>query len=245
MYDAPIAEVSGACFAGDRLVLVGDAAPVLAWAPWAGGPGTWSLIDVADLPGAPPETGQFEAVTHVGADTVVIVCEGPSLLVAVDLRQRRVTGCWHLRVDLPKLAKAWRKDENSRGEGLFFGADRVFLGKEKRPATIIEFGPAGAASLGEPKPGDWQMPPSGDLVALARHDVDLPDVSDVCVADGIVWLLSDQDRCLQPLGGEPVALPAHIDKPEGLARTPEGDWLVAVDNRDGRNALFVEAVVAS
>ena len=65
MYDAPIREVSGACFAGDRLVLVGDAEPVVAWTTWTAGPGPWETLDVATLSGAPADTGQFEAVEYL------------------------------------------------------------------------------------------------------------------------------------------------------------------------------------
>lgn len=223
MYDAPIREVSGACFAGDRLVLVGDVEPTLAWTPWAGQPGEWTLVDVAALPGAPEDTGQFEAVEHVAGDTVLILCEEPALLVAVDLGGPRVTGSWHLRVDLKGLAKPWRKDANSHGEGMFFQNGRLFVVKEKKPVAIIDFGP-------------W--PPAGDdLTAVSWDEIDLPDVSDACVVNGTVWLLSDQDRCRLSLAGERAAV--DLDKPEGLARTPEGTWLVAVDNRDGRKALWV------
>lgn len=236
MYDAPIREVSGACFAGDRLVIVGDAEPSVAWAPWHGKPGEWTVMDVAAMPGAPQDTGQFEAVEHVAGDTVLILCEEPARLVAVDLAQARVTGSWHLRVDLKGLSKPWRKDANSHGEGFFLGDDRVYVVKEKKPAAIIEFGPPGE-SAGEPRPGTWTMPASGELHALAWWDLDLPDVSDVCVDQGVVWLLSDQDRCRQSLTGHRV--PVEMDKPEGLTRTPEGTWLVTIDNRDGRDAIWV------
>lgn len=240
MYDAPIPEVSGACFAGSHLVVVGDAEPLVAWAPWtAAGPGAWQTLDVAALPGAPGDTGQFEAVTHLREDTVVILCEEPALLVAVDLRQQRLVGSWHLQVDLKGLAKPWRKDPNSHGEGFFFGPDRVYVVKEKKPAAIVEFGLAGQQSLGAPRPGTWRPPADGDLTALAYWPLDLEDVSDVCIVDGQMWLLSDKARCVLPAGGDPVALPRHITKPEGLARTPEGTWLVAVDNEDGKNALNV------
>lgn len=240
VYDAPVPEVSGACFAGERLILVGDAEPVVAWADWtADGPGEWSTLDIAGLADAPDAIGQFEAVEHLHADTVVILCEEPALLVAVDLREQLVVGWWHLGVDLKGLAKSWRKDANSHGEGFFFGPDRVFVVKEKKPTAIIEFGTAGQSSVGGVSVGRWRPAPSGELVALASWPLDLDDVSDVCVVDGVVWLLSDKARCVMPLGGEPVALPGGIDKPEGLARTPQGGWLLAVDNEDGRNALHV------
>lgn len=236
MFDAPIAEVSGACFADSRLVIVGDAEPVIAWCEWTGRPGQWQTLDVRKLRGAPKETGQFEAVEHLTADTVVILCEEPALLVAVDLARRTITGWWHLEVDLKGLAKAWRKEPNSHGEGLFFGRDRVFVVKEKKPAGIIEFGLPGQNSTGY-VPGAWAAPESNELVALAFEEIELDDVSDVCVHDGQIWLLSDEDRSYGPLGSDRIHL--DVDKPEGLARTPEGTWLVAVDNKDGRDALWV------
>ena len=237
MYDAPIAEVSGACFAGESLVIVGDAKPVLAWCPWDGRPGQWRTLNVAKLPGAPAATGQFEAVEHVGGDLVVILCEEPALLVAVDLAKQAVMGWWRLVVDLKGLNKAWRKDPNSHGEGLFFGSERVYIVKEKKPAVILEFGLPGHLSAGDPLPGTWSPPPSGDLVALASWEIHLSDVSDVTVHDDQVWLLSDQDQCFGPLGG--AQIPLGLPKAEGLARTPQGKWLVALDNRDGRGALRV------
>lgn len=237
MYDAPIAEVSGACFAGNRLVVVGDAEPVLAWCEWSSGPGQWSTVDVTAIPGAPKKTGQFEAVEHLGGDVVVILCEEPALLVAVDLATQQVTGWWHLNVDLKGLSKSWRKDPNSHGEGLFFGDDRVYVVKEKKPAAIIEFGLPGQDSAGDPRPGTWTPPPSGELHALAQWPLDLADVSDVCVFEGEPWLLSDVDQCFGPADGPMTKL--DLEKPEGLARTPEGRWLVAVDNPSGRKALWV------
>ncbi len=239
MYDAPIAEVSGACFAGDRLVLVGDCEPVLAWATWAEGPGQWHTLDVSALPGAPSDTGQFEAVEHLDDDIVVILCEEPALLVAVDLGAEQIVGSWHLHVDLKGLAKPWSKDPNSHGEGFFFGPDRLFIVKEKKPAAIVEFGMRGQESIGAPRVGTWRPPAVEELTALAWTELDLEDVSDVCVVGADIWLLSDKARCMQRLGDSPTALPKHIEKPEGLARTPEGRWLVAVDNPHGEAALHV------
>lgn len=236
MFDAPIAEVSGACFAGSRLVIVGDAEPVLAWTPWDGQPGQWTSVNVAKLPGAPADTGQFEAVEHLHDDVVVILCEEPALLVAVDIAKGAVTGWWHLNVELKGLAKAWRKEPNSHGEGLFFGKDRVFVVKEKKPAAIVEFGLPGERSTGYVA-GRWQPPTEHELVALEYAELDVEDVSDACLHDGQIWLLSDQDRSFGPINGD--WRPLDVDKPEGLARTPEGSWLVAVDNKDGRGALWV------
>ena len=239
MYDAPIPEVSGACFAGDRLIVVGDAEPVVAWTTWADGPGQWDTLDVSALPDAPSDTGQFEAVEHLRDEIVVILCEEPALVLAVDLEQRALVGMWRLEVGLKGLAKPWRKDPNSHGEGFFFGPDRLFIVKEKKPAAIVEFGLPGQESIGAPQVGTWHPPSAEVLTAVAWTALDLDDVSDVCVVGRDIWLLSDKARCVQVLGGSPVPLPAHVEKPEGLARTPEGGWLVAVDNPDGEGALHV------
>ncbi len=237
VFDAPIPEVSGACFVGDRLVIVGDSKPHLAWTAWQGRPTEWDVLDVGELPGAPADTGQCEAVEHIHGSVVGVLCEEPALLIAVDLDARAVVATWRLTVEQKALRKAWVKDPNSRGEGLVFGPDRVYITKEKKPALLIEFGPPGATAAGPPQPGPWVPAPAGELTALASWDLSLTDVSDACVHEGRIWLLSDQDSCFGPMGGSQTGL--NLQKAEGLARTPEGTWLVAVDNRDGRGALWV------
>jgi len=240
VFDAPVAEVSGACFAGNRLVIVGDARPEVAWTPWHDGPTEWTVTDISSLPGAPPESGQFEAVEHVRDDIVVVLCEEPALLIAVDIAAWEIVGHWRLTVELKGLRKHWRKDDNSLGEGLIFGPDRVFVIKEKDPPAIIEFGPAGLPSLGEFVPGTWVPQESGVLTALEWWRIDdYGDISDACVVDNELWVLSDQDRCFGRIGEKPTKLPKALSKPEGLTLTPEGQWLVAVDNDDGSAALHL------
>lgn len=239
-YDAPIAEVSGACFVQDRLVIVGDAVPEIAWSLWDDGPGEWTVFDVSDLTGAPKHTGQFEAVEHIDGNVVAVLCEEPALLIAVDLDEEKVVGSWHLEVELDDLRKAWKKDDNSLGEGVFFGPDRVFVIKEKDPSAVVEFGLPEQESLGEFRPGAWNPPKQESLTALAWWEIKgYGDVSDVCVVDDTIWLVSDEDRCIGPMDGDCIKLPKKIDKPEGIARTPEGMWLVAVDNPNGKGALHV------
>jgi hypothetical protein len=110
----------------------------------------------------------------------------------------------------------------SHGEGFCFGPDGLFVVKEKKPAAILEFGLAGQASTGEPRPGHWTPPGSGALHALAWLPIDLEDVSDVCVGQGIVWLLSDKPRCVRNFDGPAISLPAGIEEPEGLDRKAQG-----------------------
>lgn len=240
VYDAPIREVSGACFVGDDLVVVGDAEPVLAWATWTpDGPTDWRTLDVAELPGAPEQTGQFEAVELLTERVVGVLCEEPALLLAVDLDSGRLTGSWELEVGLEGLRTRWRKDENSRGEGLIVGPDRLYVVKEKKPAAIIEFGLPGQSPLGEVRPGSWCPPAGVRLTALDYRELEGSDVSDATIVDGLVWLLSDQDACLIDPDGRRTALPDGLSKAEGLARTPQGRWLVAADTKDGRASLHV------
>jgi hypothetical protein len=240
VYDAPVSEVSGACFVGDTLVVVGDAEPVLAWASWTrDGPAHWRTLDVAGLPGAPKRTGQFEAVEVLRDAVVGVLCEEPALLLAVDLDSRRLAGSWGLEVGLEGLRRSWRKDVNSRGEGLIVGSDRLYVVKEKKPAAIIEFGLPGQMPHGKVLPGSWCPPPGARLTALGYRELEASDVSDATVVDGLVWLLSDQDACLVDPDGRRTALPDGLSKAEGLARTPDGRWLVATDTGDGRAALHV------
>lgn len=241
MIDAPIKEVSGVCIADGWVIIIGDDAPVLAAAPWTPDlSAPWTLIDVAALPGAPKGTGQFEAVEHLSGATVGVLCEDPPLLLAVDLTAREVIGHWELVVDLRGLRKKWRKDAGSRGEGMVFGPDRVFVVKEKKPAAIIEFGPPGADSAGTPRPGAWEVAPGTELHAVRHRELDFDDISDATVADGRVWLVSDQERLLIDVTNERTwRLPKHIKKPEGLARTPDGRWLVASDNKSGKRSLHL------
>lgn len=241
MRDAPIVEVSGVCIAAGTVLLVGDHEPVLAMAAWTQDlSADWTLVDVAKLPGAPNGVGQFEAVESIGSGIVGILCEDPALLLAVDVVERRVVGHWRLRVDLKGLRKKWRKDAGSRGEAMIFGSDRVFIIKEKQPAAWLEFGPEGAAPSEDARPGEWTMPASGELSALQSKSIDAEDISDATVVDGRIWLLSDQERAIIAYpSGTRYPLPKQIDKPEGLARTPDGRWLVAQDNRSGKGALHL------
>jgi len=241
MVDAPITEVSGVCIVDGWVLIIGDAKPILAAAAWTPDlTADWTTIDVSALPGAPKGVGQFEAVEYVSGTVAAVLCEDPPLLIAVDVAAREVVGHWDLKVDLKGLRKKWKKDPNSRGEGLVFGPDRVFIVKEKKPAAIIEFGPPGAESTGMPEPGTWEPFAGGELHAIRHRILDFDDVSDATVVDGAVWLLSDQERLLVDVAeGKSYRLPKHIAKPEGVARTPDGRWLIAEDNKSGKRSLHL------
>ena len=143
-------------------------------------------------------------------------------------------------MDLKGLRKRWRKDAGSRGESLVFGADRVFVIKEKKPAAWLEFGPVAAEPAGTVRPGAWTPATTGELHAIGHRGIDADDISDAAVVDGRVWLLSDQERLLiEYPSGDRDELPDRIGKPEGVARTPDGRWLNAEDDRSGKGALHL------
>lgn len=230
-FDAPIDEVSGLCFAGSRLVLVGDAQEQLAWTQWREGPTEWHVVDVAG-----EGLEQFEAVEWLGDDLVCILCEEPAILAVASLVTGEVHWQHHLRVP-GELGKAWRKDPNSRGEGLVIGPDRVFVIKEKKPSAILEFGTEPAVGLST---GSWRPGPLTLLTTTLIRGLD--DVSDATVVDGQVWVVSDQSRTiarLHPDGSVSDSIRIDVDKPEGLVRTPEGRWLVGADRSSGRESLHL------
>jgi hypothetical protein len=272
--EIPLREVSGlSCGPGLRgplLVAVGDHGPDVAFTPILRDPahgsqiGAWERIDLSDLPaplGVPP-VDQAEAVALDGAGTAVVLIEDPALLLVLDVREPRLTGAYRLDVaTIPGLQEAWTKEPGSRGEGVVLMRDgHVLVVREKRPAGLLEFGPAGDRPLGvSPQSllagGAWAPPKGPELTALAWWPGDgmLEDYSDAAVApDGALYLLSDQSaaigRVLLPLlpgaAAVPIArawpLDEGIDKAEGLCFLPDGTALVAVDRAGhGRNVAFL------
>jgi hypothetical protein len=270
----PLREVSGlSCGPGLRgplLVAVGDHGPDVAFAPILRGSGhgaqvgAWERIDLSDLP-APlgvPQVDQAEAVALDGAGTAVVLIEDPAVLLVLDVREPRLTGAYRLDVaGIDAVEESWTTEPGSRGEGVVLMRDgHVLVVKEKRPAGLLEFGPAGDRPLGvSPQTllasGAWAPPMGPTLSALAwwPGDGTLEDFSDAAVApDGALFLLSDQSaaigRVLLPLlpGGPSVPLARAwpldegIDKAEGLCFLPDGTALVAVDRPGhGRNVAFL------
>lgn len=253
-FDVPIIEVSGLCTVPvasvEHVMLVGDSDTTIAWAPWNdGAPGAWQTLTVADLPGCPPDAGQFEAVAAAGDGRIVIMAEEPALLIEVDLRRGVCSGWWRLDVSSDRrLAKKWNADDNSRGEALVLGSDgHVLVVKEKDPVLSIVFGPDSEPR--EPTWGvpTWDGPDTHALVAQTWGPVaGAPgDVSDAMLWDGALWLLSDQDRSLSATsatsGGWSVTethpLDKSVTKPEGVIVTGDGTLLVAMDSRKREGTL--------
>jgi hypothetical protein len=147
---------------------------------------------------------------------------------------------------------------------VLLGGGHLLVAKEKDPAALIEFGPAGARSKGLRQGGAladgvaWPIEESKHrYVALAvwRPDESLcercDDFSDLEIGpDRRLYLLSDKSATIARLddlspGGGAASLTAwwRLDdldaKPEGLAFAADGRAVVALDKRKRRNNLVL------
>ena len=253
--DCPLREVSGLALRGNDLLAVGDHDPVLFAGPLQPWPPIWHGTDLAALD-LPEGGAQFEAVIAAGSNTVLILQEQPARVLHLDLTDQSLIGT--LLLDVPEdhpLREAWLGDRSSRGESILL-ADRghLIVVKEKGPAAILEFGPAGDEPVGWLRGGPTVAPAPGDaaLTVLATWWLGddlaecLPDVSDAAVGpDGCLYLLSDQGSsiarlpdCLDAAGGtvEEADAAWHIagrpKNPEGLVILPDGTPLVALDTKE-------------
>jgi len=146
----------------------------------------------------------------------------------------------------------------------------LLVAKEKKPAALIEFGPANSRSRGLVRGGalpDGKLWPIKEghhrFVALAVWLPDrtlaktCADFSDLEIGpDGHLYLLSDKSATIVrlddlPMGGGKAALLdvwrlGDVDgKPEGLAFTAGGRAIVGLDTRKPRrNLIVLEPAVA-
>ena len=280
----PLREVSGICLRRCRkhqmsLVAVGDRAAKLAWAPMPPGEGPsrraqgvsldWHTIDISRLPGSslPSKDPQIEAVCADGAGRVLLLQEWPPRAELVDLDAPEVVASIDLLIEgRGELSRSWNDPDGSHGEGAaLLAGGHLLIAKEKDPAALIEFGPAGSRSRGFSTPSalaegaPWPLKPGRHrLVALAgwRPDKSLrrccDDFSDLEIGpDGGLYLLSDKSATiarLEPLppGGGTAAMSGawRLDdldghKPEGLSFAADGRAIVALDKRKRRNNLVL------
>jgi hypothetical protein len=228
----------------------------------------WHTADVAGLEGThlPQDDPQIEAVCADGAGRVLLLQESPPRTELIDPAARRVVAS--ITLEIPgddDLARSWVDPAGSQGEGAVFLPDgHLLVAKEKGPSALIEFGPPGAQATGLSRggalpPGEsWEIEP-GDhrYEALATWWPDkalrkaCADFSDLEVGpDGHLYLLSDKSDSIARLaglaapGGEVTALATwrlgDLDgKPEGLAFTPNGRAMVALDTRKARHNLML------
>jgi hypothetical protein len=277
----PLAEVSGLALGRDRagrltLVAIGDRSATIAWADVQDGYAdlAWQTLDLRHAEGTriPSVDPQLEALAVDGALGILLVQEHPNRAELIDSGDRRVRS--HIILEVPdrpgleSLRVSWLDPDCSHAEGvvLLRGGHLLVL-KEKDPAALMEFGPAGDTALGF-GPGSWLA--RSDPWPVAEGEVTLellalwhagpgvrgacPDFSDAEVGLlGNLVLLSDQGRTVavvpgRPPGDDPYrgdfeaervwALSGIRDKPEGLAVLPDGTVLVACDRRKVKPNLF-------
>lgn len=235
----------------------------------------WHTADVTDLEGTrlPADDPQIEAICADGEGRVLLLQESPPRSELIDPVTRRVVAS--IVLDVPgsdDLALSWADPAGSKGEGaVLLPGGHLLVAKEKDPPALIEFGPEGATPIGFARgrglaPGAaWQIEP-GDhrFVALSVWRPDKPlrkacaDFSDLEIGpDGCLYVLSDKSATLARLsalparGGELRAdavwqLDDLDGKPEGLAFTPNGRALVALDTRKARhNLVLLEPPIAA
>ena len=257
----PLREVSALALRGGTLFAVGDHSLDLAHASVHDSDvGPWATMDLAAIPGMPPDLAQCEALAATSAG-LIVGGEEPALLVHIDPVGERLLSAAVLRVEeskegpLGKLGKLWRKEENSRVEGLLpLTGDRVLAVKEKKPAALMVFGPLGASSQVRAEDIDPVADPRwpGSLHALRWWllPAEVRDASAITLApDGRLAVLSDQARAVflldlpLPAGreasvAERVDLPEEAVKPEGLAWLAPDLLLVACDTKRARRNLL-------
>ena len=282
--DVPLREVSGICLRRGRkhqmsLVAVGDRAAKLAWAPMPGSDGPsrrgqgvlldWHTIDISRLPGSslPSKNPQIEAVCADGAGRVLLLQEWPPRAELVDLDASEVVASIDLVIEgRGELSRSWNDPDCSHGEGAaLLAGGHLLVAKEKDPAVLIEFGPAGSRSRGFStrsalaEGAAWSLKPGRHrFVALAVWQPDTrlrqgcDDFSDLEIGpDGRLYLLSDKSAAIARLGplapgGGTAAMSGGWrlddlggDKPEGLSFAPDGCAIVALDKRKRRNNLVL------
>jgi hypothetical protein len=228
----------------------------------------WHTRKIGRLSGSmlPKHDSQIEAVCSDGIGRVLLLQETPPRVEVIDPKALKVVASIDLAVEgRGRLARAWCDPTGSRGEGMaLLPGGHLLIAKEKKPAAFIEFGPPHSRSRGLVRGGAladgerWPIKKGHHrFVALA---VWLPnktlaktcaDFSDLEIGpDGYLYLLSDKSFTIARIddlpagGGEAALLGAwrlgDLDgKPEGLAFTPQGRAIIALDTRKPRRNLFL------
>lgn len=198
---------------------------------------------------------QWEAVAGDAAGRTFIMSEADAT-VSVLTPDFELAHIFRLRLpEESPLYHSWDRDPNSRGEGMVLLANgHILVAKEKGPAALVEFAPAGEAAAGylpelalRDRPFTLPTGARSELVAVASWELKasaarlIGDISDLAVgADGALLVLSDQSRAIARVERELTVdegkidlkalwnLPGEIDKPEGLL-VVDGKPAVACD----------------
>jgi hypothetical protein len=267
----PIAEVSGLgrrrLGSKTQYIAVGDAEPVLVTFDVRDGfPSNVRRQDLSAVVGRAPT--QWEAVAGDATGSVFVLAESSDQIMVIDPKLEKVTHTIELSV--PKdhaLAKDWKRDANSRGEGmLLLSNGHILVVKEKDPVALVEFAPGGEPAEGyraELALGDraFPLPRGAASTMVATHhwllkdsdQASVTDVSDLAIEDdGRVLMLTDQGRGIVRVERSLRAdedkidlksvyrLPSSVDKPEGLVMAA-GTPVVATDAKSPGETLFVIA----
>lgn len=267
----PLAEVSGLALGHNRdgqvtVAAIGDRAATIAWAVVEHGIENlrWETLGLSEAQGTriPGTDPQLEAIAVDGAVRILLVQEFPCRAEYIDARLRRVLA--HITLDIPDdcgseaLRRSWRDPDGSHAEGVLMLRDgHLLIVKEKDPAALLEFGPAGDVAQGfggdrwlEAGQPWWEGAATPDameipLVLLAAWAptaamlATCPDLSDAEVGPaGNLILLSDQSRSVavvpagspapDPFAGSFEAL--AVWRMAGIEDKPEG--IVVLPNLD-------------
>jgi uncharacterized protein YjiK len=227
--DVPVPELSSLALADPggqlRLLAIGDRKRTLAQAVVSEQPLDWTVLDL-DRYGTTSDHGQFEGIAVTSDGHILVLCEDPPLVLVFHPASRRA----HSITLLPGEPGDVFRKAASAGEGLLPLSDgRLLLAKEKDPPLLVELAPPGETASGVsassfPTAGEWPRPDS--LRAVAAWSVDgVQDISDLAVADGVLYCLSDQSQRV-------VAVELPLDPRTGRARTHER-WDLRVPKRKG------------
>ena len=232
----PLAEVSGLALGrtrGDTTVVaaIGDRAATIAWAELAAdgaaAPLKWQTLPLSHAAGTriPQQDPQLEAIAMDGGGRILLVQEWPCRAEYIDAVQRKVLARFTLTVPdkagPQALRRSWADPTGSHAEGVALMRDgHLLIVKEKDPAALLEFGPAGDAPGGF-GPDRWL--PAG------QPWYDVPDSPEPFEAD--LELLA----CWAPSGGTSAVCPDLSDADV----VPGGNLIVLSDK--GRSVALVPA----
>jgi hypothetical protein len=255
--DVPVPELSGLALltsAGTtELLAISDCTSALVRAELAQAPLEWSRLDLGDEGGG--GGGQLEGVAVAGDGTILVLREDPPTVSVVD-PSGALTDTVVLEAGHGKHLHDVFDDSASSGEGLVpLRGGRLLVAQEKRPPLLVELGPRDAEPEGVSAgslavtDGAWERGRER-VAALAAWKLDgLDDISDLAIADGVLYCLSDQscrivavELPLDP-GSRQAGVAERWDlavpgrpgepdgKPEGLVVAADGTFIVGLDTR--------------
>ena len=112
----------------------------------------WHTKSIAKLSGSklPKDDPQIEAVCADGGGRILLLQETPARVELIDLETLKAVALIDLVIEgRDEIAQAWSDPEGSRGEGaVLLRGGHLLIAKEKKPAALIEFGPAHSRSRG-------------------------------------------------------------------------------------------------